>query len=135
MLKRYSVILIFTTLIFLVATTAYADKIMSYDGENLFGFYDIEVEKDKMFTLEIMSNPSTGYQWSEYDSLPDGIMYLGDKDIQLNNPQHLAGKSSINRRMYRANKKGMYHFVLQYSRSWETEIPAHKYIIVTVLVN
>lgn len=121
--------------IIVAATAGYASvPIVRGDTGDLFEFFDMTVDKGTLFSINIESNPTTGYEWSEYGNMPYGIIPAGHKYIQKKGAKDMAGFPSIDRRVYRAEEAGLYHFVLQYSRSWETDVPPVKYIVCTITV-
>ncbi len=79
------------------------------------------------FTIELPSNPATGYSW-QLISLPTGSIQLQDKTFKLaEEMENVVGAGGYEIWTFMALKKETVDLVFEYKRSWEQqESPADK---------
>ncbi|MCX8011448.1 MAG: protease inhibitor I42 family protein [Ignavibacteria bacterium] len=87
------------------------------DEQNI---YDYEIKLGKSFTIELISNPTTGYSWKWVNKKFDTIVDTFDYEYVPNNPQLIGGggKEVWN---FRGSKLGVDTIMFEYNRSWEPE--------------
>lgn len=81
-----------------------------------------DVKVGEEFTIELESNPTTGYEW-KMTTRPDAAI-LGLTTDEFVAPQSSAtGAPGMHVFRFKALKAGNTNMVFQYARSWETEEP------------
>lgn len=86
--------------------------------------------KGKNFTIELESNPTTGYEW-EYSLDKEGIVEV-EKDTYVpdENSNELVGAGGIQTYEIKGLKEGSVTLTLVYKRSWEDDtIETKKYVL------
>lgn len=108
----------------------------SYEKDFHFNFKnkpkeEISINEGERFTIQLHSNPSTGYEWvqaNEHNIIPLSEEFIFDTDNQ-----NYAGKGGTYYCELLISKKGRYVFHFQYKRSWEDEAITKGEVVVHVL--
>jgi len=101
--------------------------IMSERGER----HARTVRPGEKFTIELQSNPSTGYRWH--------LLYFNKSILKLiysefaTQPTNQIGTAGIQRFNFEATKKGTTSIKLIYKRSWESETVKSNEFFVNVI--
>jgi inhibitor of cysteine peptidase len=89
------------------------------------------VRPGEKFTIELQSNPSTGYRWH--------LLYFDKSILNLissefaTKPTNQIGTAGIQRFNFEATKKGTTSIKLIYKRSWESETVKSNEFFVNVI--
>jgi inhibitor of cysteine peptidase len=82
----------------------------------------VEVSKGGVITIELESNPSTGYAWEVQEIDPTKLEQVGDPIFTNSNPG-LIGSGGILIFKFTCLEKGNTVIKLVYQRPWESNIP------------
>lgn len=93
----------------------------------------IEVATDKMFTLALESNPSTGYQWELAQPLDETKLKLVDSFYR--EPQtDRVGAAGVQLWLFRALASGETTISMKYVRPWEKDVAPVETVSLTVII-
>jgi len=89
-------------------------------------FNKVTVAKGETFSIELASNPSTGYGWDV--QLKSGKASLVKEDYVSSAPagSMIVGGDGKEIFVFKANETGTVEIEAQYKRSWEKSVPAAK---------
>jgi len=90
------------------------------DGE-VFTASPIDVDVDDTFTIELESNPSTGYSWELAGPLDEAIVTSLGSDHEAADGDAV-GAPGTQELSFRAVGAGTTTIALQYVRPWETDV-------------
>ena len=83
------------------------------------------VKPNENFTIQLASNPTTGYSWQLAEPLDKNHIELINHTYQPNDhPQGMVGVGGTEIWQFRALKSGTTQIKMRYVHPWETEIPA-----------
>jgi predicted secreted protein len=92
----------------------------------------ISVKSPDEFTIKVKSNPSTGYSWSLDQPLDETAFRLIGRDMEAPINTGIVGAPQYEIWKFKTLKSGRFIIDLNYSRSWENNIPplkTHRFII------
>jgi inhibitor of cysteine peptidase len=92
----------------------------------------VEIVNGDEFELSLISNPTTGYDWtvSEYD--PAILKQMGE--LEYKPETELIGASGISKLKFKAIAQGKSKLKLIYHRTWEKNVPPAKTFQLSVVV-
>lgn len=117
-MKRFVFLLVLS--IAFVAGQGCVEPTNNHAGENVT---IIETGMGQEFTIELPSNPTTGYSW-QLISLTTGSVQLQDKTFKLTEEiEGIVGAGGYEIWTFLAIKKDTVNLMFEYKRSWENQEP------------
>jgi predicted secreted protein len=92
----------------------------------------IEIPNGSRFSIELDSNPTTGYAWVFGTPLEENIIRLVRTDY-INPESTLAGAGGAQVWVFKALQPGTTTVVLDYQRSWEAQTPIQTAVFVIIV--
>lgn len=89
----------------------------------------ITIAPNRLFTVELQSNPTTGYEW-ELQIEPSGIVTQKSKEYLAHSSGRI-GTGGVTHWTFAARKKGSATLTFRYLRPWESNVPATREIVFT----
>ena len=93
-------------------------------NNNTNNIKDSIVKVGENFSIELLSNPTTGYSWN---------FSLSSNRVQFINQDYLLSKNTIGNKVteifkFKALKEGEENIIFTYARSWEKKTPLKEYL-------
>lgn len=119
MKSRSIPMIVFTILIvfigcFIIFSTIYAPEIVLTADD---AFKTLTVKSGAFFTIELESNPSTGYTWSYDITNKDSVQFIKDEYIPPQDANALS-VSGLHRFVFRAMSDGMTSIKMKYEKAY-----------------
>ena len=96
-------------------------------------FKVIRVPPDRMITIDLEANPTTGFSW-QLTKLSDKTVLQFVKKEYVASSENLIGSGGVEKWSFKTLKPGKAVILLEYRRAWEKDIPAAKKVEYTVFV-
>lgn len=95
----------------------------------------IETVRGHEFTIDLPSNPTTGYSW-QLTSLPTGSVQLQNKTFKLaNEMENVVGAGGYEVWTFLAVKKETVYLTFEYRRPWEKDQPPAQKKTFRIVIN
>jgi inhibitor of cysteine peptidase len=95
--------------------------------------YDYIVAVDSSFTIELVSNPTTGYTWQWANRKTESIVDTTGYSFLPDNPG-TTGSTGKEKFVFKGKRSGIDSLKFLYKRSWDSDSPAKDSKVFTVKV-
>ncbi|MFC1781457.1 protease inhibitor I42 family protein [Planctomycetota bacterium] len=93
----------------------------------------IETTVGDNFTIQLDSNPTTGYSWRLAGTLPDMLELVGSDFVMAENKENIVGAGGVEHWTFKAIREGETTLTFEYIRPWEQDEPPAKEDTYTIM--